>query len=322
MHHWTDPSQLPADLAGSAVSFGNFDGVHQGHQAVLAQLVDEAGRRELPAIAITFEPHPVAVLRPDIAPEMLTSPAQKLERLAQTGIDGTLVLEFTPELARQTPEEYVRRTLVEALKAKVVVVGEDARFGVRNSGTVSTLRELGLAYGFDVIEVADVGEAGRWSSSRIRELVMAGDVATAARVLGRPHVVRGVVVHGDHRGRGLGFPTANLAHDPGRQEGLVPADGVYAGWFTRHDVPPAHPDHRLPAAISIGTNPTFDGHVRRVEAYVLDRDDLYLYDETVSVEFVALLRPTLRFDSIDALIEQMNDDVTQTRRALGVLFAD
>lgn len=316
MHHWNGFDDLPADLGACVVTLGNFDGVHLGHKAVLARAMDEAAALNLPAVAVTFEPHPIAVLRPDQAPELLTSLAQKLERLAMTGLYATLVLPFTREFAAQTPEEFVRTTLVEALHAKVVVVGVDTRFGVRNSGNVDTLRELAARYGFAVVAVEDVGEHGRWSSTQIRELTQGGDVAMAAKVLGRPHVVRGVVVHGDHRGRGLGFPTANLAPE---LEGLIPADGVYAGWLVRSDLPADAPERTLPAAVSIGTNPTFDGVQRRVEAYVLDRDDLDLYGELVAIEFVDRLRPTLRFDSVDDLVVQMHDDVQRCRHILATL---
>lgn len=316
MHHWNGFDDLPADLGACVVTLGNFDGVHLGHKAVLARAMDEASTLNLPVVAVTFEPHPIAVLRPDQAPELLTSLAQKLDLLATTGLYAALVLPFTREFAAQTPEEFVRTTLVDALHAKVVVVGVDTRFGVRNSGNVDTLRDLATRYGFTVVAVDDVGEHGRWSSTQIRELTQGGDVAMAAKVLGRPHVVRGVVVHGDHRGRGLGFPTANLS---AQLEGLIPADGVYAGWLVRQNLPAVAPDRTLPAAISIGTNPTFDGEQRRVEAYVLDRDDLDLYGELVSVEFVDRLRPTLRFDSVEDLVVQMHDDVRRCREILATL---
>jgi riboflavin kinase/FMN adenylyltransferase len=192
------------------------------------------------------------------------------------------------------------------------------RFGHRNSGDVDTLRELGSRYGFEVLLIEDLGflddlhaSGRRWSSTWVRELLVDGDVETAAAVLGRPHRVTGVVVHGDHRGRELGYPTANLAQDA---VGLVPQDGVYAGWMT---IPPSG-EQRLPVAISVGTNPTFDGHERRVEAYVLDRDDLDLYGQDVAVEFVRRLRPTLRFDGIEPLVAQMRLDVEQCRKALDV----
>jgi riboflavin kinase/FMN adenylyltransferase len=255
----------------------------------------------------------VAVLRPERAPQTITPLELRLDLLEGTGLDAVLVQEFTTELAGWTPERYVEEVFVQALGATAVVVGEDTRFGVRNSGDVSTLRELGEKHGFDVVVLQDLGGERRWSSSQVRELVVAGDVAAAAEILGRPHRVSGTVVHGDHRGRELGYPTANLSQEMG---GLVPADGVYAGWLLRLDLPEDDPDRVMPAAVSIGTNPTFDGHQRRVEAYVLDRTDLDLYGEQVAVELVERLRPTERFDSVDALLEQMARDVEQCRTVL------
>jgi riboflavin kinase/FMN adenylyltransferase len=191
---------------------------------------------------------------------------------------------------------------------------------VRNSGDVETLRELGTVHGFDVVALEDIGEGAapgaRWSSTQLRAELLEGKVSHAAQILGRPHRVTGRVVHGDHRGRELGFPTANLSPE---HEGLVPADGVYAGWLVRPDLDASAPDRTLPAAVSVGTNPTFDGHQRRVEAYVLDRTDLDLYGERVAVEFVARLRPTLKFDSVDALIAQMGQDVQRCRQILSAI---
>jgi riboflavin kinase/FMN adenylyltransferase len=231
-----------------------------------------------------------------------------------------LVIEFTREFAQQTPEEFVRGTFVDALGACAVVVGKDTRFGVRNSGDVGTLRELGASHGFEVIALDDIGEGAdegaRWSSTQLRSELLAGNVDHAAQILGRPHRVTGTVVHGDHRGRELGYPTANLSQD---HEGLVPADGVYAGWLVRLDLDEGAPDRTLPAALSVGTNPTFDGHQRRVEAYVLDRTDLDLYGERVAVEFVSHLRPTLKFESIDTLVEQMAQDVVRCREILSAI---
>jgi riboflavin kinase / FMN adenylyltransferase len=273
-------------------------------------------------VAVTFDPHPLAVLYPDRAPEPLSTTAHKLELLAATGLDAVLVMPFTHELAKWSPRRFVQETLVDALGAKEVVVGSDTRFGYRNAGDVDTLRELGAELGFTVEVIADLGRQGqerRWSSTWIRELVSAGDVAAAAEVLGRPHRVTGAVVHGDHRGRELGYPTANLAPDA---VGAIPADGVYAGWLVRPEPAEGHPQQRLPAAVSVGTNPTFEGRRdRRVEAYVLGRDDLDLYGEVVAVEFVERLRPTLRFDGIEALIEQMALDVTRCREVLGITTA-
>ncbi len=319
MQLWNGFADIPAELVASVATLGNFDGVHRGHQAVLRRVVEEARRRGVTSVAVTFEPHPIAVLAPERAPELLTTLDQKLELLAATGLDAVLVLPFTREFAAQTPEDFVIATFLDALHAQFVVVGEDTRFGFRNSGNVATLMELGLTHHFGVEAVADVGEHARWSSSDVRARIIAGDVAGAAGVLGRPHSVRGVVVHGDHRGRELGFPTANLSPRPA---GLVPADGVYAGWLVRVGLPDHSPDRTLPAAISIGTNPTFDGAERRVEAYVLDRTDLDLYGEQVSFEFVARLRPTLRFASIEALVEQMTIDVDQCRDILTSLVLD
>lgn len=325
---------VPTGLSPTVVTLGNFDGVHRGHREVLTRVVREASLRGAMPVAVTFEPHPVAVLYPDRAPEAVMSLEQRLDALESVGLAAVLVIEFTRDFAQQTPEEFVRSTFVDALGAAVVVVGKDTRFGVRNSGDVQTLRELGVVHGFEVITLDDVGEAQpldtagdasteaivepiteatRWSSTQLRSDLLDGNVEHAIEILGRPHAVAGTVVHGDHRGRELGYPTANLSPD---HEGLVPCDGVYAGWLVRQGMASNHPDRTLPAAISVGTNPTFDGQQRRVEAYVLDRTDLDLYGERVSMLFVANLRPTLKFDSVDALVEQMQQDVTRCREIL------
>jgi riboflavin kinase/FMN adenylyltransferase len=314
MECWTDLDQVPADLGPSVVTIGNFDGVHRGHRSVLARMVAAARALGGRAVAVTFDPHPLQVHRPDAAPELLTGVADRLELLAQTGLDAVLLVPYTLEFARTTPEDFVRRYLVDALGAARVVVGQDVRFGRDNSGDLGTMVELGRRHGFEVDVLEDVHgtapEERRWSSTWVRELLAAGDVETAAEILGRPHRVRGVVVHGDARGRQLGYPTANL----GATTGMVPADGVYAGWLRRVDHRGA--DGYLPVAVSIGTNPTFDGVERRVEAHVPDRTDLDLYDEEVVVELVHRLRPTLRFESVDALVDQMAQDVDRTRTLL------
>ncbi len=317
VHRWYALQDIPSDLGPTVVTLGNFDGVHQGHREVLGRVVREARDRGATPVAVTFEPHPVAVLYPERAPAQIMSLQQRLDVLDSVGLGAALVLHFTHEFAQQTPEEFVEATFVEALGAVAVVVGKDTRFGVRNSGDVGTLTELGEKHGFDVIALDDIGEAApegrRWSSTQLRAEILDGKVRHAAEILGRPHRVSGTVVHGDHRGRELGFPTANLSPD---HEGLVPSDGVYAGWLVRPDLEPGADDRILPAAISIGTNPTFDGHQRRVEAYVLDRTDLDLYGERVAMDFVSHLRPTLRFDSIQALIDQMREDVARCREIL------
>ena len=314
MHRWTDPARTPEALRPCVLTLGNFDGVHRGHRAVLTALVEAGHRLGLPAVAITFDPHPVAVLHPERAPEIIAPAEIRDELLAETGIDGLLVLDFTTECARQTPEDFVRAVFVRGLDARCVVVGMDTRFGYRNSGDVSTLADLGEQLGFQVIALDDIGEGERYSSSVVRRLLREGDVAEAARILGRPHRVVGTVVHGHHRGRALGYPTANLGED---SLGLVPAEGVYAGWLTRLDLEEGSADRTMPAAVSVGTNPTFDTEDRRtVEAYVLDRDDLDLYDERVMVEFTAHIRPTLRFESIDDLKAAMADDVARCHELL------
>ena len=335
MQRWSSLADVPPGFGPSIVTVGNFDGVHRGHQAVLRRLVTDARAAGVASVAITFDPHPLAVLRPAQAPPPLQWLRRKLDLVEQTGLDAVLVMEFTLELAGWSPERFVVDVLVRALHARGVVVGRDMRFGHRNSGDVTTLRELGRVHGFDVGLVEDLGamdadhpSGRRWSSTWVRELLAAGEVAAAAEVLGRPHEVAGEVVHGDHRGRELGYPTANLAQDC---DGLVPADGVYAGWLTvlpapapddgrdAHDGPGPHdgPDlEPLPAAISVGTNPTFDGLQRRVEAHALDRTDLELYGRLVRVQFVRRLRPTLRFDGIEPLVEQMKLDVDDSRELL------
>ena len=313
MLRWSDLSQIPQGYGPSVATLGNFDGVHKGHQAVLATVVERARAEGAQAVAVTFDPHPVAVLHPERAPQIITGPQQRLDLLADSGLDAVLVMEFTHEFALWSPERFVVDVFVKALGASVVVVGEDTRFGVRNSGDVNTLRQIGAEHGFEVLALKDIGDGGRWSSSRVRRLVTAGDVAAASGILGRPHRVCGEVVHGDHRGRELGYPTANLSQE---SAGLVPADGVYAGWLLRPALPESDPDRAMPAAISVGTNPTFAGTTRRVEAYVLDRTDLDLYGEDVAVEFVERLRPTEKFDSVEALLVQIADDVVRARAVL------
>ena len=327
MQRWDGLDQVPPGFGPSVVTLGNFDGVHLGHRSVLADVVARARLRAASAVAVTFDPHPLQVLYPDSAPPALTGLDHRIELMAQTGLDAALVMEFTRELAAWTPEEFVRRVFADALSAVEVVVGRDVRFGHRNAGDLATMRRLGAEYGFAVTAMDDLGTSDgerdpdaaplgrRWSSTWARELVAQGDVAGAARILGRPHRVEGVVVHGDHRGRELGYPTANLDPHP---TGVVPADGVYAGWLERLDLEPGAADRHLPAAVSVGTNPTFDGTERRVEAYVLDRTDLDLYGERVGIELVARLRPTVRFDSVDALLVQMADDVKRCHEVLGL----
>jgi riboflavin kinase/FMN adenylyltransferase len=328
VHIWNDPSEVPADFGPSVVTFGNFDGVHRGHQQVLSQLIRTARLHHARAVAITFDPHPAQVHRPESAPELIMGLEDKLVALAEVGLDAVLVMKYSLELASLTPEEFVSSVLVDALKASHVVIGHDARFGRGNSGDLETMRQLGEKLGFEVQVISEFGSEGypvhqnhdggaidrRCSSTWVREALREGDVATAAAVLGRPHRLRGRVVHGAARGRDLGFPTANLSSD---SSGYIPADGIYAGWLVDQA------GTRWPAAISIGSNPTFDGVSRQVEAHVIDRpdeavEDFDLYDQTVVVEFTARLRGMVAYRGPEALIEQMRLDVVQAHH---ILFA-
>lgn len=316
MQRWNGIDDIPADLRASVVTIGNFDGVHRGHRAVLERVVTRAREEDALAVALTFDPHPAAVHRPEEAPELLTGLRDRLRLLAETGLDAVLVVPYTEAFAHQEPAEFVRRYLVQALRAKHIVVGEDIRFGWGNEGDRATMAELGELFGFavDVVhDEADDAGARRWSSTWARELLAVGDAAGASHVLGRPHLMRGEVVHGEARGREMGFPTANLSP---ASTGTIPADGVYAGWLVRQ--PDSGTPVRLPAAISIGTNPTFDGHERRVEAHVLGRWDLELYNEEVVVEFVHRLRATVKYEGMEALVRQMHQDVVDAADVLGV----
>ncbi|GAA2039744.1 bifunctional riboflavin kinase/FAD synthetase [Agromyces tropicus] len=300
---------VPAHYGPSAVTIGKFDGVHQGHRAVIGALRDIADARRLEAVAITFDRHPAAFHAPERTPPELVSTRQKLELLATTGLDATVLLHYDAALASNTADAFVRRFLVEALDARVLLVGSDFRYGAGNEGDVAMLQRQGEEYGFEVVVVEDVVPEGgrRVSSTWIRELLDAGAVEHAGELLGHLPTVRGLVVHGFKRGRELGYPTANLAPDA---EGFIPGDGVYAGWLTDAGT-------TYPAAISVGVNPTFDGVERRtVEAYVLDRD-LDLYDHVVSVEFAHRIRGMEKFDGIDALVEQMGRDVVRARDLVG-----
>ncbi|MFG1702284.1 bifunctional riboflavin kinase/FAD synthetase [Nonomuraea sp. M3C6] len=295
----------------SVVTIGVYDGVHRGHQRVIERVVAVARERGLRSVAVTFEPHPDEVVRPGTHPQRLTNLRRRAELLAGLGVDEIDVMEFTFDLSRTSPDDFAQNVLAERLQAAVVVVGEDFVFGRGASGDVETLRTLGDKYDF---EVEAVPKLAAISSTSIRERLVAGDVEGATALLGRPHRVEGVVVRGYQRGRQLGFPTANVETP---QHTAIPADGVYAGWLECVPVanlPALYAGERWPAAISVGTNPTFEGVPRTVEAYALDRDDLELYGVHVAVEFAARLRGNTRFDSIDALIAQIHADVDATRR--------
>jgi riboflavin kinase/FMN adenylyltransferase len=306
-------------MSGTAVTIGAYDGVHLGHRALLRELSALAAASGLSTVVVTFDRHPASVVRPASAPPQLTDLEQKLELLADCGIDRTLVIAFDHERADETAEHFVKEVLVRTLGARLVVVGEDFHFGHGRKGNVALLTELGRDYGFEVIgahltgaALAGDGTASTVpvSSTRIRSLVAAGDVVGAAQLLGRPHEVRGMVVHGDGRGGPvLGFPTANLMIEP---DIALPADGIYAGYFTRAD------GSVHPAAISVGRRPTFyePGTTSvLVEAYLL-HFEADLYGELSRVSFVARLRGQRQFDSVDALIAQMHLDAAEAERVL------
>lgn len=304
MQVWAGLDQVRADPGGAAVTIGVFDGVHRGHQALLARTVELAAERELRAVAVTFDPHPDQVVR-GAAPPLLATLARRLELLAQTGLHATLVVEFTRDFAELSPQEFFGQVLRDRLHARAVLAGENFRFGHRGSGDLATLDRLGRPDGIEVQAVSLRGAgAETFSSSAIRALLAAGDVAGAAAALGRSHRLAGLVRRGDGRGRALGLPTANLDPPPGL---ALPADGVYAAWGESGG-------RRWPAAVSVGTNPTFSPVLRRIEAHLLDIDpQTDLYDTELQVDFVDRLREMRKFDSAGALAAAMRADVASVR---------
>lgn len=303
---------------GTVVAIGKFEGLHLGHRAIIRRVQAIAAERGLGAVILTFRNNPLSFLSPENCPRPVMSPEQRRDRILQLGIDHVSMLDFDAELANRTPREFVESYLIDMLGARVVIIGDDFKFGATASGTSDTLVLLGDSLGFEVEvmhEVADT-RVGRVSSTKIREMLTHGDVAGAARLLEDWHFVRGVVTHGDARGRTLGFPTANLGPHPGesRVEGFVPGEGVYAGFV---DID----GERHPAAISVGNNPTFTPDAEpRVESFLLDFSG-DLYDKVASVVFVERIRGNVRFDGVDALVEQMTRDVETTREILANLPA-
>lgn len=316
MQRWRGLDEIPAGWGRCVVTIGVFDGLHRGHQQIVARARAVAGELGLPTVLVTFTPHPSEVVRPGSHPPQLTTNTRKAELADELGVDVVVFVPFTLKFSTLSPEEFLHQAVVAELHAAAVVVGENFRFGHRAAGTVATLADLGRRWGFAAEGVTLLVEGGRpISSTYIRSCVEAGDLDAAAHALGRPHRLDGVVVRGAQRGRDLGYPTANVRPAP---FAAVPADGIYAGRVIRLDErgntlegAPA-----LPAAISVGSNPTFDGRFRSVEAFVLDFD-ADLYGQNLGVEFVHRLRGMARFDSVPALIEQMADDVARTRQVLG-----
>ena len=310
MERWRGLGGVPPGWGRSVVTIGVFDGVHRGHQQLIGAAVAQGRERGLPTVLITFDPHPAEVIRPGSHPARLTSLRRRADLVAELGVDAFLVLPFTTELARMSPAEFAHEVLVERLHAAAVMVGPNFTFGHRAAGNFAVLGELGARFGFAVEGVELTTDSARdhvtFSSTYIRACIDAGDIEAAAAALGRPHRVEGVVVHGYRRGRQLGFPTANIASPPYT---ALPADGVYAGHFvigSRH----------LPAALSVGSNPTFSGTVRTVEAYVLDVDEDF-YGYGVGVDLVARLRGQERYDDMDSLVAAIKNDVARTRAVLG-----
>jgi riboflavin kinase/FMN adenylyltransferase len=310
-----DPERCPRPEQGTVVTIGAYDGVHLGHRTVIATCRRLAGERGLATAVVTFDRHPATVVRPDSAPRLLTDLDQKLELLSETGVDYVYVLAFDEARAKESAEDFVEEILTGCLNAKVVAVGADFHFGHRRRGTVELLRRLGRDLGFDVVGLELVGTDGdaapdgeAVSSTAVRQALAEGDLERANRLLGRTYELRGTVVPGDRRGRSWGFPTANVAVPDGMQ---LPADGIYAGWYVRPD------GETHPAALSLGRRPTiYDAQpFSLLEAHLLGFDG-DLYGERAAVRFVARLRGEVRFDSIDALVDQIRVDCDDARRIL------
>jgi len=288
------------------VTIGVFDGVHRGHQQLIGRAVQRARQSGLPAVVLTFDPHPSEVVRPGTHPPVLTQLRRKADIMAELGVDVLCVLPFSTEFSRLGPAEFVHVVVVEKLHAAAVVVGENFRFGHKAAGDLEELRTLGRRFGFATEGVSMLRDDDvTLSSTFVRSSIDAGEVGQAAEVLGRPHRVDGIVVRGEGRGRQLGYPTANVRSE---RHVAIPADGVYAGWAVLHG-------RRLPAAISVGTNPTFEGRKRTVEAFILDFD-ADIYGVELGVEFVERIRGMEKFDSVEDLVEQMGRDVEKARGLL------
>jgi riboflavin kinase / FMN adenylyltransferase len=306
MRRWNDLTEVPRLAAETVVTFGVFDGVHRGHQRVIGRAVELARERGEEAVVVTFDPHPAAVVRPDAAPALLATVDGRVRLFEACGVDAVLVLPFTKERSRQPAEEFAKE-MAGALRIATIVVGDDFRFGFKATGDVELLRRLGPELGFEVETISrDAGDP-HWSSSAVRQALADGDVGTAAERLGHLFRVEGIVVRGDRRGRELGFRTANVPADPSL---ALPVDGVYAGYLS-------HPEAtRLSAAISVGTKPQFGPNDRVIEAHVLGRDDLELYDVPVTIEFVRRVRGQLVFESVDGLIAEVDRDKERVREIL------
>lgn len=296
-------------LGPTAVTIGKFDGIHRGHQALIAELIQTGKDHNLKTALVTFDRHPDALLNPANLKWPLIGPEQKANLVAAAGVDALITLTFDEQLAKQSANDFVAEVLVEALQAKVVIVGEDFRFGAGGAGDIGLLHELGQLFGFEVRVIASATENGvKVSTSTIRELLDQGDVVNASKLLGRVHTTVGIIEHGLKIGRTIGFPTANMSRDA---EGYLPLDGVYAGWLIADGV-------RYPAAHSVGINETFQAVPRLVESHVLDRKDLDLYDKLVTLEYIDFIRPSAKFDGVEALVDEINRDLDKIRHILKI----
>ena len=307
MQQWKSLGEVPAQQ--SAVTIGKYDAIHVGHQEILYKLVTLASERNLSSVVLTFDRHPAQVLDPDHVPRPIIGPQLRAEYIAAAGISAVLTLDFDKALAELAAKDFVERYLVQGLNAKLVIVGEGFRFGAHGSGDCDTLRSLAAEYDFEVIEMPAKRIDGEIvSTTAVRNALELGDVVTARKLLGRSHINRGVIEHGLKIGRTIGFPTANLSRNA---EGYLPLDGVYAGWL--HDG-----GQKYPTAISVGINETFQTVPRLAEAFVLDRDDLDLYDHTVDLEYVEFVRPAAKFNGVEDLVAEINRDIAKIRQILGI----
>jgi riboflavin kinase/FMN adenylyltransferase len=318
VERWRGRGEIPSDWGRCVLTIGVFDGVHRGHAEIIARAVKAGRARGVPTVLMTFDPHPMEVVFPGSHPAQLTTLARRAELVEELGVDVFLVMPFTPDFMKLTPDRYIHELLLERLHVVEVVVGENFTFGKKAAGNVQALRRAGERFGFAVDGVSLVAEHHQsetvtFSSTYVRACVDAGDMVAATEALGRPHRVEGVVVRGDGRGKGMGYPTANVAPP---MHSAIPADGVYAAWFTVLGHGPETgtvvPGKRYSAAVSVGTNPTFSGRTRTVEAFVLDAN-ADLYGQHVAVDFVARIRGQKKFSSVEDLIEAMGRDTEKAR---------
>ena len=298
---------IPAGLPESSVTIGKFDGIHLGHQQLIAETIESAEEHSLIPVVVTFDRHPHSILSPGTEPQALIGPMQKAELLEEAGIELVLNLPFDEYLSKLTPEQFVKTVLVDALNSRIVTIGEGFRFGVDQQGDVETLRNLGVQMGFMVKVIPNYLVDGEVvSTSKIRSLLLEGNVVAAAKLLGRLHTTRGIIEHGLKIGRQIGFPTANMSRSA---EGFLPLDGVYAGWLYADG-------ERYMTALSVGINETFEAVPRLVEAHVIDKQGLDLYDKVITLEYVDFIRHAAKFDGVESLVAEINRDLDKIRALL------